>query len=144
MFPISQVKTLKERFYNLRAVKAEHVKNNFTYLKRGKKNMCENEVKVETAEEVVYEDITLTCRDCGEEFVFTAGEQQFYAEKGFKNQPKCCKACRDKKKNAERGERQYFIATCSECGGEAKLTFRPSSDRPVYCSKCFEARRSAQ
>ena len=106
--------------------------------------MCENEVRVENAEEVVYEDITLTCRDCGEEFVFTAGEQQFYAEKGFKNQPKCCKACRDKKKNAERGERQYFIATCSECGGEAKLTFQPSSDRPVYCSKCFEARRSAQ
>ena len=65
--------------------------------------MCENEVRVENAEEVVYEDITLTCRDCGEEFVFTAGEQQFYAEKGFKNQPKCCKACRDKKKNAERG-----------------------------------------
>ena len=112
--------------------------------KRGNENMCENEVKVENAEEVVYEDITLTCRDCGEEFVFTAGEQQFYAEKGFKNQPKCCKACRDKKKNAERGERQYFIAVCSECGGEAKLTFQPSSDRPVYCSKCFEARRSAQ
>ena len=106
--------------------------------------MCENEVKVEGVEEVTYEDITLKCRDCGEEFVFTAGEQQFYAEKGFKNQPKCCKACRDKKKNAERGERQYFIAVCSECGGEAKLTFQPSSDRPVYCSKCFEARRSAQ
>ena len=109
--------------------------------------MCENEVKVEGMEEaaeVVYEDITLTCRDCGEEFVFTAGEQAFYAEKGFQNKPKCCKACRDKKKNAERGERQYFIATCSECGGEAKLTFQPSSDRPVYCSKCFEARRSAQ
>ncbi len=110
--------------------------------------MCENEVKVEgveeVAEEVVYEDITLTCRDCGEEFVFTAGEQAFYAEKGFKNQPKCCKACRDKKKNAERGERQYFIATCSECGGEAKLTFQPSTDRPVYCSACFEARRAAK
>ena len=57
--------------------------------------MCENEVKVEGMEEVtevVYEDITLTCRDCGQEFVFTAGEQAFYAEKGFKNQPKCCKA----------------------------------------------------
>lgn len=44
--------------------------------------------------ETVYEDITLTCKDCGAEFVFTAGEQQFYAEKGFTNQPVRCKACR--------------------------------------------------
>ncbi len=110
--------------------------------------MCE-EVKVEgevvvesEPVEKVYEDITLTCKDCGEEFVFTAGEQQFYDEKGFKNQPKACRACRNKRKNGDKPEREYFIATCSECGGEAKLTFQPSSDRPVYCSKCFEARRA--
>ncbi len=95
------------------------------------------EVKIEG----VYEDITLVCRDCGEEFVFTVGEQKFYEEKGFLNKPKCCKACRDKKKNAGKPEREYFIATCSECGGEAKLTFQPSNDRPVYCSACFEAMR---
>lgn len=98
------------------------------------------EVKIEG----VYEDITLVCRDCGEEFVFTVGEQKFYEEKGFLNKPKCCKACRDKKKNAGKAEREYFIATCSECGGEAKLTFQPSNDRPVYCSSCFEARKAAK
>ena len=71
--------------------------------------MFEEDVKTEgvneTSEEPVYEDITLTCRDCGEKFVFTAGEQKFYAEKGFMNKPKCCKACRDKKKNAGKTER---------------------------------------
>ena len=91
----------------------------------------------------MYEDKTLVCNECGAEFVFTAGEQEFYAEKGFQNEPKKCKACRDKRKNANRAEREYFIATCSECGGEAKLTFQPSSDRPVYCSECF-AKRKAQ
>ena len=92
----------------------------------------------------VYEDIVLVCKDCGEEFTFTVGEQKFYEEKGFVNQPKSCRACRTKKKNAGKPEREYFIATCSECGGEAKLTFQPSSDRPVFCSACFEAKRSAK
>ena len=63
------------------------------------------------------------------------------AEKGLVNEPKSCKACRDAKKNAGKPERQYFEATCTECGGVAKLTFQPSTDRPVYCSACFEARR---
>ena len=109
--------------------------------------MCD-EVKVEgevvesTPVEKVYEDITLVCKDCGEQFVFTAGEQQFYDEKGFKNQPTACRACRNKRKNGDKPELEYFTAVCSECGGEAKLTFQPSSDRPVYCSKCFEARRA--
>lgn len=48
--------------------------------------------------ETSYEDITLTCKDCGSEFVFTSGEQQFYAEKGFKNQPVRCPACRKARK----------------------------------------------
>lgn len=49
-----------------------------------------------------YEDITLTCKDCGAEFVFTAGEQQFYAEKGFENQPVRCPACRKARKEQRR------------------------------------------
>jgi len=49
---------------------------------------------------IMYEDKTLVCKDCGAEFVFTAGEQEFYAEKGFVNEPKRCKSCRDAKKNA--------------------------------------------
>ena len=49
-----------------------------------------------------YTDKTLTCKDCGAEFVFTAGEQQFYAEKGFENDPIRCKECRIAKKKARR------------------------------------------
>lgn len=54
----------------------------------------------------MYEDKTLVCKDCGKEFVWTAGEQEFYASRGFENQPQRCKACRDARKNATRGERQ--------------------------------------
>ena len=85
----------------------------------------------------MYEDKTLVCKECGNEFVFTAGEQEFYAERGFQNEPQRCKACRDARKNAARGPRQYFTAVCAACGGEAKVPFEPKSDRPVYCSECF-------
>ena len=50
----------------------------------------------------MYEDKTLVCKECGAEFVFTAGEQEFYAERGFQNEPQRCKACRDARKNAAR------------------------------------------
>ncbi|CDC64370.1 uncharacterized protein BN660_00312 [Clostridium sp. CAG:448] len=95
------------------------------------------------ADEKVYEDETLVCKECGKEFVFTAGEQRFYAEKGFLNKPKCCKACREAKKNAGKPAREYFTTVCADCGGEARVTFQPSDDRPVYCSACFEKRRKA-
>lgn len=85
----------------------------------------------------MYEDKTLICRDCGSEFIFTAGEQEFYAEKGFENEPQRCKACRNVRKNANRPEREMFIAECASCGGEAKIPFKPREDRPVYCSDCF-------
>ena len=99
---------------------------------------------ISTVEEKEFVDETLVCKDCGNEFVFTAGEQQFYAEKGFQNKPKACKACRDAKKNAGRAPREYFTAVCADCGGEAKITFQPSNDRPVYCSACFEKRKNEQ
>ncbi len=92
----------------------------------------------------MYQDITLKCKDCGEEFVFTAGEQEFYAEKGFQNQPQRCKACRDNRKNAGKTAREMFVTTCARCGGEAKIPFQPTSDRPVYCSECFAAMKAAQ
>ena len=92
----------------------------------------------------MYEDKTLVCKECGQEFTFTAGEQQFYAEKGFQNEPQRCKACRDKKKNAAKAPRELFTAVCAECGGEAKVPFEPSSDKPVYCSECFAAKRAEQ
>ena len=87
----------------------------------------------------MYEDKTLVCKDCGNEFVFTAGEQEFYAEKGFQNEPQRCKPCRDAKKNASRQAREYFTTTCANCGKDARVPFQPTSDRPVYCSDCFAA-----
>jgi len=92
----------------------------------------------------MYEDKTLVCKECGQEFVFTAGEQEFYAERGFQNEPQRCKACRDARKAAARGPREYFTATCASCGGEAKVPFEPKSDRPVYCSECFAKMREEQ
>lgn len=91
----------------------------------------------------MFQDKTITCKDCGCEFVFSANEQEFYAEKGFTNEPQRCKPCRDARK-AARGEggarREMFPAVCSECGKETMVPFQPSGDRPVYCSECFSRR----
>ena len=85
----------------------------------------------------MFEDKVLVCKECGQEFVFSAGEQEFYAERGFQNEPQRCKKCRDARKNAARGPREYFTAVCAECGREARVPFEPKTDRPVYCSDCF-------
>ncbi len=89
----------------------------------------------------MYEDKIIKCKDCGQEFVFSAGEQEFYAERGFQNEPQRCKACRDARKNATRPQREMFTAVCANCGGEARIPFQPTSDRPVYCSACYAAMR---
>ena len=89
----------------------------------------------------MFEDKTLVCKDCGKEFVWTAGEQEFYASRGFENQPQRCKPCRDARKNggarSNGGERQMFDAVCAACGKACKVPFQPREDRPVYCSDCF-------
>ena len=92
----------------------------------------------------MYQDKTLVCKECGQEFVFSAGEQEFYAEKGFQNEPQRCKACRDKRKNAGREPKEMFTTVCANCGKEAKVPFQPSNDRPVYCSECFAAMKQNQ
>ncbi len=92
----------------------------------------------------MYTDKTLVCKDCGNEFVFTAGEQEFYAEKGFQNEPTRCKACRQARKAsrpATGGTPETFDAVCAECGKPTKVPFQPREDRPVYCSECYAARR---
>ena len=89
----------------------------------------------------MYTDKTLVCKECGQEFIFTAGEQEFYAEKGFVNEPQRCKACRDARKNAAKPEREMFDAVYAECGKPCKVPFQPREDRPVYCSECFAKRR---
>jgi CxxC-x17-CxxC domain-containing protein len=105
--------------------------------------MYEEEVKVEEVAAEEFVDETLVCKECGKEFVFTAGEQEFYAEKGFQNEPQRCKACRDAKKNAGKAPREYFTATCAECGKEARVPFQPTEGKPVYCSDCFAKMRNA-
>jgi CxxC-x17-CxxC domain-containing protein len=89
----------------------------------------------------MYEDKTLICKECGNEFVFTAGEQEFYAEKGLVNEPKSCKACRDARKAAARGEREKFKIVCDACGKEDEVPFKPRDGRPVYCQDCFNKQK---
>lgn len=92
-----------------------------------------------------YSDKTITCKDCGEEFVFTASEQEFFAEKGFTNDPQRCPACRRARKNGGRPQstqqREMFTAICSACGAECQVPFQPKNDRPIYCSDCFQSRK---
>ena len=84
----------------------------------------------------MYQDRELVCKDCGQTFVFTVGEQEFYAEKGFENEPTRCKDCRVAKKH-NRANREMYTTVCADCGAEAVVPFKPSLDKPVYCSACF-------
>ena len=107
-------------------------------------------------------DRTLTCRDCGQAFTFTAGEQAFYQERGF-SEPQRCQNCRAQRK-AQRGSsgydsggygnggggggyssgpRQMYAAVCSNCGKDTEVPFQPRTDKPVYCRECFQSRRAS-
>ena len=103
----------------------------------------------------MYSDERLTCTDCGAEFVFTSGEQQFFATKGFQNKPNRCPDCRTARKaqggryggsssyeGGSRAPREMFTARCSQCGNEARVPFEPRLDKPVYCRDCFDSRRT--
>jgi CxxC-x17-CxxC domain-containing protein len=109
----------------------------------------------------VYTDKILVCADCAQQFVFTASEQDFYAQRGF-TEPKRCASCRNARKASrpesgasrggfggglgagyDRGPRQMFPATCSRCGKETEVPFRPTNGKPVYCSDCFRSMRGA-
>ena len=85
----------------------------------------------------MYEDKTLICKDCHKEFVFTAGEQEFYAEKGFVNEPQRCKACRQAKKAST-----MYEAVCDDCGGVARVPFKPSEDKPVIAALALRRERT--
>ena len=93
----------------------------------------------------MYQDKNLACRDCGAEFVFTAGEQEFYAEKGFQNEPTRCKNCRQSHKATRQqssAPREMHNAVCAQCGSQTQVPFLPKNDRPIYCSECFATMRS--
>ena len=96
-------------------------------------------------------DQTLRCRECGVDFIWTAGEQDFYASRGLTNAPSRCPACRQARKASmgngapgfmggrDRAPREMHEVTCASCGGIARVPFVPRGDRPVYCSDCFRA-----
>jgi len=89
------------------------------------------------------EDKTLKCRDCGRDFVFTVGEQEFFEQRGFRNEPSRCRECRDSRRTHggdSRAPREMYDAICAECGKETKIPFKPRLDKPVYCSECFAQR----
>lgn len=114
----------------------------------------------------MYTDKVLACSDCNQEFAFTASEQDFYAQRGF-TEPRRCPSCRASRKAArgdsggygggssysggssygggygsrERGPREMFAATCSSCGRETEVPFKPTTGKPVYCNDCFATRR---
>jgi CxxC-x17-CxxC domain-containing protein len=100
-------------------------------------------------------DRTIVCRDCGQEFTFTAGEQAFYQERGYSD-PQRCPSCRAARK-AQRtgggygddrgyssGPRQMFAAICSDCGRETEVPFQPTAGKPVYCRECFQNHRPSR
>jgi CxxC-x17-CxxC domain-containing protein len=118
-----------------------------------------------------FQDRPIQCIDCKSEFVFTAGEQEFYERKGFKEVPKRCKPCRDARKarrtdggggaggysagreeagnrapaggddRGNRRPREMFDAVCASCGAPARVPFRPANGRPVYCRDCYASRQ---
>jgi CxxC-x17-CxxC domain-containing protein len=121
-----------------------------------------------------FTDRTLTCRDCGQQFTFTAGEQEFYQSRGLVNEPGRCTDCRAARKQtrgtgggyayssasdgfsggtpggprgyerSDRPRREMFPAVCSQCGKETQVPFQPRNDKPVYCSDCFETVRAGR
>ncbi|SRR6266571_8747445 len=104
-------------------------------------------------ENMALSDQTLVCRDCNQEFIFTVGEQEFYASHQLTNTPSRCPSCRAARKGqggygggrgGSREPRQMYTATCSSCGGEAQVPFQPRGDKPVYCSNCYQAQGSGR
>ena len=100
-----------------------------------------------------YSDRILTCRDCGQEFTFTVGEQEFYASRGLTNDPGRCPSCRAARRSGggmssprprQQSTGEYYETTCADCGRPTSVPFIPREDRPVYCSDCFQLHRPAR
>ncbi len=90
-----------------------------------------------------FQDKTLVCKECGQQFVFTAKEQEFYAQKNLTYEPKRCKPCRSlKKANQQRNNKNYsrplFDAVCAKCGRNTQVPFEPVPGRSIYCKQCYQ------
>ena len=98
-----------------------------------------------------FEDKTLVCADCSQEFTHSAEDQARYAERGFTNEPKRCRDCREKRKaqggrgamggGGARPDREMHEVVCAECGAPTTVPFKPTKGRPVYCRDCFRSKR---
>lgn len=93
-----------------------------------------------------FQDKTLVCRDCGKEFQFSAGEQEFYQSRGLGSEPSRCQDCRQTKRRDRSADgaapREMHPAVCASCGKECEVPFEPKGDRPVYCNECFTKMRN--
>jgi len=104
--------------------------------------------------EMEFQDRAICCIDCGEEFIWTAGEQLFFHDKGLKNEPKRCKPCKQAKNERlaaitaahANGTRQRIEVSviCAQCGQQTTVPFYPSQGRPVFCRICFQAGRDLE
>jgi CxxC-x17-CxxC domain-containing protein len=112
---------------------------------------------------LAYVDKQIACRDCGRTFVFTGGEQEFYATKGLMHEPSRCPSCRTARRANRssleeadgyvkygnfvsfggRTPRQMHPATCADCNDMTEVPFMPRGDRPVYCSTCYNKQKAA-
>jgi len=98
---------------------------------------------------MAFQEKQLQCSDCGKTFPFTVEEQEFFASKGYTNEPKRCPTCRQNRRSERygngggggggmsRGPRQMFPAVCAQCGKETQVPFQPRGDKPVYCRDCY-------
>ncbi len=94
---------------------------------------------------MVFQERTLTCVECQNSFAFTVEDQQYHAEKGYTNEPKRCPSCRESRRSERRSSmggfggapRQMYPVVCAQCGKDTEVPFRPTGDRPVYCSDCY-------
>jgi CxxC-x17-CxxC domain-containing protein len=94
---------------------------------------------------MAFADKQMVCADCGKSFAFTAAEQEFFASKGYTNDPKRCPACRSSRRatktggggGGSQGPREMFPAVCAQCGQDTQVPFQPRGDKPVYCRDCF-------
>lgn len=100
---------------------------------------------------MTYQDKQITCVECGQPFTFTGREQEFFASKGYANEPKRCLSCRQKRRTANpdgaaggASPRQMYPAVCAQCGKECQVPFQPRQGKPVYCSECYSASRATR
>ncbi|MCU1290914.1 MAG: hypothetical protein JWN60_3143 [Acidobacteria bacterium] len=94
-----------------------------------------------------FEEKSILCIDCNNNFVWSIGEQTFYRDKGLQNPPKRCKECKQAKNErlaaiaaaqaAGIKQRIEVAVHCARCNAHTTVPFYPSQGRPVYCRSCF-------